>query len=214
MNEDGTGSGREERDTGAAGEDDSPGGNSSITRRRLVATGAATWASVSLAGCDRVDDPGVDTPETETTTVPTGDGQDTPTDDGTGNTTVSTQTTTTDAPETQTEAPPTTTSCASIGRFASGMEVGLHVDVYDSATGEYLGDERVDAVTVEFPDADYGPVELSWTGPHERYSADGWGGKIDTSEDAQPGTYRYEITIEGADVADDSETVTDQFTIV
>jgi hypothetical protein len=200
------------------GRDDEDTASSSITRRRLVTTGAATWATVNLAGCDRIDDPG--TPAPEPTTEP-GDG-------GTGTTTVTTQTTTTDAPgnqtdggdgtETQTatptEGPTTTTACADIDRFAAGMEIGLHVGVYDSDSGTFLGDSQLDTVTVEFPGAEFEPMELRWSGPHERYSEDGWGGKIVTSPEAEPGTYRYEITVEGASTTDGPETVTGEFTVL
>ncbi|MFC7313511.1 hypothetical protein ACFQNI_13415 [Salinirubellus salinus] len=195
-----------------------------MTRRRLVTTGAATWATVNLAGCDRIDDPGTQAPSPAPTTEPGSDGS--------GTTTVTAQTTTTDAPGNQTdgtdgtdaqtatqtatptEGPTTTTACADIDRFAAGMEIGLHVGVYDSDTGTFLGDSRLDTVTVEFPGAEFEPMELRWSGPHERYSEDGWGGKIVTSPDAEPGTYRYEITVEGASTTDGPETVTGEFTVL
>jgi hypothetical protein len=57
-------------------------------------------------------------------------------------------------------------------------------------------------------------MELNWEGDHEAYDTTTWGGKIETSEDIEPGTYRYEITIEGDGPFEDGETITDQFTIV
>jgi len=188
------------------------GDRAAVTRRRLVASGAATWATVSLAGCHYITDPGVDDSDDDdsetTTTVTTatsatgspgtGDG----TDDGTPT-------------ETTTAPPTTTTACANIGRFAPGMEVGIHVGVYESETGSFLGDEAIDSVTVEFPEADFGPLELSWKGPHEKFSTNGWGGKITTTPDTDPGTYRYHVSVEASEASDvPDETVTDQFLIV
>ncbi|MFT4892207.1 MAG: hypothetical protein ACI9YT_003148, partial [Halobacteriales archaeon] len=100
------------------------GDTAATTRRRLVASGVATWATVSLAGCNYITDPY------------------SPEEDDDNTTTVTTQTSTTDTPgtadgspsgtestptETTTSPPTTTTACANIGRFAPGMEVGIHV---------------------------------------------------------------------------------------
>lgn len=205
---------------------DVAGDERSLTRRRLVAAGAATWATVSVAGCQYITDPGTDTPtETDTPTVTTettttdepvapttsgdnetGSAGETPAD---GETPTPTET---DSPTPTPTEQPTTTACASIGRFAPGMEVGLHVSIFDPATGEPLDDDAVDSVIVEFPDADYGPLELNWEGDHEAYDDETWGSKIRTDGDTDPGTYEYEVTVEADE--DDETTVTDRFTIV
>ena len=185
--------------------DESETGRSGITRRRLVASGAATWASVSLAGCNYITDPGVETPavSTETTT--------------TGNTSATNETSDTTGDEGESAATPTEeetgTSCASVGRFSRGMEVGLHVAIYHPETGEPLGADAVDSVTIEFPDADYGPVELNWEGPHEAYDRDTWGSKIETDADTDPGTYEYEVNV-ASDEETVAATISDRFTIV
>ena len=93
------------------------------------------------------------------------------------------------------------------------MEVGLHVTVHDPRTGDVLGGDAIDAVTVEFPNADFGPLELNWEGAHENYSPDTWGSKVVTDPDAEPGTYEYEVTVSG-DAVDVEGTITDRFTIV
>ena len=129
--------------------DESETGRSGMTRRRLVASGAATWASVSLAGCNYITDPGVETPAVSTETTTTGN---TSTTNETSNTTDSDGGTGDDSTDGSTEEE-TGTSCASIGRFSRGMEVGLHVAIYDPETGEPLGADAVDSVTIEFPDA-------------------------------------------------------------
>lgn len=215
-------------------QDDSAGRDESaqsdgVSRRRLVASGAAAWATASLAGCRYITDPG------------TGDSDDTPTP------TISTETTTTDEPVEPTETPdddddddetpggdtpdgtptetptptatptptpgPTTTGCASLSEFAGGMEVGLHVFVYDSETGDALGEESIDSVVLDFPNADYGPLELDWRGKHERYSRDAWGSKVVTDADAESGTYQYEVTVDGEDPEFEA-TVSDRITIL
>lgn len=171
--------------------------DSAVTRRRLVAASAATWASVSLAGCSYITDPGVDesgpTVTNETTT--------------TGNTSNTSNESSGESGGSSGD------DCASIGRFRAGMEVGLHVGIFDPETGDPLGAEAIDSVTVEFPDADYGPVELNWEGAHEAYDRSTWGSKIVTDEDTEPGDYEYEVHIEG-DETDVDTTVSNQFTIV
>lgn len=176
--------------------------STTITRRRIIASGAATWATVSLAGCERIADPGPPD-EDGGGGGGGGDGDEAPA----GNTTVTNETTATDEPSDE-----ETTECASIRRFASGMEIGLHVGVLDDNSGSHLGDDAIDSVTIEFPDADFEPLELNWNGAHEVHSETTWGGKLVTDEDLESGTYRYEITVDGDDV--DSETVVDEFTIV
>jgi len=189
-----------------------------------MAAGAATWATASVSGCQYITDPGTGDDDTDTPTVTT---ETTTTDDPVGGATPTPEPADgTDDPdatpgeETETPTatptptpPPTTTSCASLGRFAAGMEVGLHVALYDPDTGDPLGDDAVDAVRVEFPDADYGPLELNWQGDHEAYSADTWGSKIATDADTEQGTYRYEVTVEADDETVETK-VADQFTVV
>lgn len=177
-----------------------------LTRRRLVASGAAAWATVGLAGCNYITDPGVETPtvstETTTTDNPSGVNETNETDE------------TDDGSEpTETPTEESTTSCASIGRFSRGMEVGLHVGIYDPETGEPLGADAIEAVTIEFPEADYDPIELNWEGPHEAYDRDTWGSKIETDADTDPGTYEYEVNVE-SERDDVTARISDRFTIV
>ncbi|MFB6150768.1 MAG: hypothetical protein ABEJ40_03080, partial [Haloarculaceae archaeon] len=152
------------------------------------------------------------TTETTTTSEP---GNQTPSDGDDGGATPGGEepTPTPTATATATAAP-TTTSCDSIDRFAAGMDVGFHVGIYDSDTGNVIGNADVERVTVRFPDAEFEPVELSWNGPHERLSADGWGGKLETAPETESGTYRYEVSVEGGDESDVDATVTDRFAIV
>jgi hypothetical protein len=206
-----------------SGESEQNQDRSVLTRRRLVASGAATWATVSIAGCNYITDPGVDEPTVTTETTTTDDpSASTDTSEDTGGSTDApdgtetpaspdTPTETTDEEEEETTT--TTSSCASIGRFARGMEVGLHVGIYDPETGDPLGADAIESVTIEFPDADYGPVELNWEGPHEAYDRDTWGSKIETDGETEPGTYEYEVDVE-SDRDDVATTISDQFTVV
>jgi hypothetical protein len=199
------------------------GRDGSLTRRSLVVTGAATWATVGLAGCRYITDPGVDeetdtpaptvTTETTTTDAPGGETETDDGGDGDGDGDGDGEATPTETPTPTPTPAPTTTACADIGQFAPGMEVGLHVTVYDSATGEPLGADALDSVRVEFPTAEYGPLELNWEGNHERYSAETWGSKVVTDPTTEPGSYRYEVAVNG-DEADIETTVTGQFLIV
>jgi len=194
--------------------------DSGITRRHAVAAGATTWATVALAGCSDGGDggDGEDDGDGGDTASPADGGTDgtTPTEDGgmdtpEDGTAVSTETTTTEDPETQTEAPPTTTSCAGYSAFAPGMEIGFHVNVVDETTGAVLGEDSLDGVTVAFPNAEFDSFELNWSGPHEEYAADDWGGLIEADEDADPGTYQYEVRLEDGE---DTTTRTGTFRIV
>lgn len=208
--------------SGEQSADDMADEREGISRRRLVASGATAWATVSVAGCSRIDDPnqpifGEAPTETETETE-----TETPTDtgggegeDGGGGTTVTNETTTTDNPGSGGEtATPTETSCASIRQFAPGMEIGLNVSVYETDTGEPLGESDLEGVKIEFPNADLESRDLAWSGDHEDHDVDSWGGKIETSEDIESGTYQYEVVVEGDDERVAGNRVTDQFTII
>jgi hypothetical protein len=185
---------------------------SGISRRRLVASGAATWATVSVAGCSRIDDPNQpifgEAPTATETATPANTNE-------TDGTTVTNETTTTEDPGSGGGGPtPTETACASIRQFAPGMEIGLHVSVYETETGEPLGDGDLEGVKLEFPEADLDTQELTWSGNHEDHDANSWGGKIETSEDIESGTYQYEVVVEGDDADVAHNRITDQFTIV
>ncbi|WP_340100202.1 hypothetical protein [Salinibaculum salinum] len=186
---------------------DSADEESGFSRRRLLASGAATWATVSVAGCNYITDPGP--PEDNGGNDDNDDNDDVPT----GNATVTNETTTTGGSDGSDE---TTTGddCQSKQEFSAGEEVALNVGVYESDTGDFLGADAINSVTVEFPESDIEPVELSWSGPHEQYIPDGWGGKLETISDMDPGTYQYEIAIDGDDVFDEEERIADRITIV
>jgi hypothetical protein len=184
--------------------EDTQSEGSGMTRRQMVTAGAATWASVSLAGCNYLTGPG-DDGLTETPSD----------DDEQPNTTVTSNTTTTGDTGSGGDSTATTTSCSQSATFLPGMEVGILTDVFNSADGSFAGADAVESVVVSFPDADIEPKELTWTGSHETQSEKSWGAAIKTAADADPGTYRYEITVEPKPDADiDKTTITDSFELV
>jgi hypothetical protein len=180
---------------------------SGLSRRRLLVSGAATWATVSAAGCNYITDPGP--PDRGGGGGGGGDGDN---QAPTGNATVTNGTTTTGSQDGSEET--TTGDCQSKQEFNAGEEIALNVGVYESDTGEYLGGDAIDSVTVEFPESDIDPLELSWSGPHEQYIPDGWGAKLEETSDMEPGTYQYEIAIDADGVFDERERIADRITIV
>lgn len=156
-----------------------------------MAASAAGWATVSLAGCS-------DTGGNGGGGTTTGDGG------GTSDVTVTTQTTTTegggspssgDGGSSGGDGGGGTTQCTQSAIFAPGMDVGFLVSVFDDVTGDTLTDENVASVELSFPDADFEPVTLSPSGPHEKHVDEKWGGKLSVPVDAQPGTYKYEVSV-------------------
>jgi len=184
-----------------------------VSRRRLMAAGAAGWATVSLAGCTKSSGGGDDGGNT---------GGD-ETDGETTDYTVTSTTTTTTAPAgtTSTEessdgggGATTTTECTQSSIFAPGMDIGFLVSVYDQLSGALLGDDELATVTIAFPDADFEPIELSPSGPHEAHVTDKWGGKLSAPVDAEPGTYKYEIRVGDGPDAEPTLIVVDELTLV
>lgn len=106
-------------------------------------------------------------------------------------------------------------ACGPERQFTADMKVGFLVGVYDSSTGEVIGNDTLDAVTIEFPDESFGPVELSWAGDDEEHPADEWGGSLDTPSDIAPGTYSYTINVtNGADNIYNVGIAANEFTII
>lgn len=191
-----------------------------LSRRRMMAAGAAGWATVSLAGCSSPGGSGSggntdDTPEQTTTT-----------DVSVSKTTT---TTTTGGDGDGDEATTTTTStggsggdgggggdgkCGLSNVFASGMDVGFLVSVYDNYTGALLDDGDLATVLVSFPDADFEPVALSTEGAHTEHVREKWGGKLATPADAEPGSYTYEVSIQRAGDEEPRQVATDEFVLV
>lgn len=192
--------------------------NSRLSRRRLVAAGASTWLTISVAGCtgDGTDDSeGGDEDTTTTHTVTNRTTQTSPT---TEESDTSTTTAETDAPtptETTTSesgGSGTTTTCPSESLFPVGSPVGFLVGIFQTDSGDIVGPEGLEQVTVRFPGADLPPQDLSWSGAHADHVDNQWGGKLADTGNLDPGEYSYDIVV---DTGSGEEVVqTGQFTLV
>jgi len=174
---------------------DSGRSGAGTTRRRLLVSGAATWATVSLAGCPS----GNGGTDTTTTTATGGDG---------------TTTTTTATPEPQPENYVVTaetgtgsegvpesagfvSACSPTRRFVPGMQAIFYVGIWDPETGDQLTDEDLSSVVVNI---DGGPqVELGWAGDDEENPAEEWGGSWVIPDDMEPGTVSYTVEVTDGD---------------
>jgi hypothetical protein len=182
----------------AATSDEDSGGLVGTTRRKMLAGTAATWGTVSIAGCggDGGDTPSP-TPTDEDTPAP-----DTPTD--------------TETPQAQPEnyvvtddmgitgnVPDTAglvSSCVSTRRFTPGSTAIWWVGVYDPATGDVLGIDTLGENGVAI-NIEGGPtVELGWAGDDEENAAQEWAGSWEIPMDQDPGDYNY--TVEVSDSAE------------
>lgn len=185
--------------------------NGAVSRRRLVAAGAAGWLSVGLAGCSRDGTGGsgdggdgtVTVTNRTTATEPVT--EDTASDDD-DSTAASTETAAETSTETAAPTPsptptptptptPAGTTCPSSLVFERGSSVGFLVGIYRSETGTVYGSEDVDSVHVRFPNDDIPPRELIWDGPHAEHVDDRWGGKLAETENLDPGDYHYEVVV-------------------
>jgi hypothetical protein len=176
-----------------------------VSRRRMLATGAATWATV-LAGCSGGDGEDTSTPEDTPTATP----EDTATPD---------EETPEPEPEPQPEnfvvtaetlaggGAPSAASfisgCAATNVFVPGMTVVFHVGIYDPATGDKLTDEDLDSVTI---DMNGQTIDLSWSSDYgwaQREEGNEWIGTYDISEDIlsdqESANMTYTVNVSGAD---------------
>ncbi|MFB6081303.1 MAG: hypothetical protein ABEJ67_00645 [Halanaeroarchaeum sp.] len=161
---------------------ESDGSRANTTRRKLMAAGAASWATVGLAGCA------------------TGGGQS------------ETTTTTTKPPETThyvvtddmavgSEGVPGghdfLSACSPSRKFTPGMQAIWYVGVYNPETGKQLTDEELgkNGVEIHFKNRNWDPVKLGWAGDDKEHPAQEWGGSIVIPKDAQPGEVKYEVQI-------------------
>jgi len=156
----------------------------STTRRRLLAAGAATWATV-LAGCSGNGDDGDDNntgdsdgssaqPENFVVTAETGTGSE-------------------GVPESAQFA----SSCSATRRFIPGMQVIFYVGIYDPDTGDQLTDEDLSSVNVNVDGGE--TVELGWAGDDEENPAQEWAGAWTVPEDTEPGSISYTVEVSNGD---------------
>jgi hypothetical protein len=169
----------------------------STTRRRLLLSGAATWATVGLAGCTGDNDPG--TPTSTETTTESEPATETQTEPENYVVTAETGTGSEGVPEDAAFA----SACSATRRFVPGMQVIFYVGIYDPETGDQLTDEDLESVSVTVDGGQ--TVDLSWAGDDEENPAQEWAGSYVLSEDTSTGTKSY--TVEVTDSNADFQTV-------
>jgi hypothetical protein len=187
----------------------------STRRRRLLATGAASWATVALAGCPGGDEATPTAAPTDTdTAAPTATATEAPTPTATEEPTDTPTETAT--PEAQPENYVVTTetwagggvpaavsfmaSCARTNAFVPGMEVVFFVGVYDPETGDLMGSDSLSGVSVNV--GDMGTVDLSWSDEHghaTRNEGNSWVGSWTVPEDMDPGGLNYTVEVSNDD---------------
>jgi len=160
----------------------SDSGTASTTRRRLLATGAATWATVGLAGC--MGDDGDDG----------GDGSDGGSSEA-RNYVVTAETGA--GSEGVPESAGFISSCSASRYFVPGMQAVFYVGIFDPETGDQLTDEDLESVVVNIDGLQN--VELGWAGDDEENPADEWGGSFVIPEDTEVGSYSYTVEVTNGD---------------
>jgi hypothetical protein len=163
--------------------DDDSSGNGSLSRRKMMAAGAATWVTASFAGCSG---DGGETTTAETTTA----GEPQP-----ANYVVTDEMATAAA-----FGVSFASSCSPTRLFAPGMKAIWEINVYDAESGENLGPDAVDSVTVNVDGA--GELEAAWMGDEEEHPADMWEATWDVPSDAETGEWTYTIEVTATNEAD------------
>lgn len=161
-------------------------GSPSSTRRRVLLSGAATWATVGLAGCS--DNGGQGT----ATTTGTSSGTATETAQPQPENYVVTAETGAGS-EGVPEGASFVSSCAASTRFVPGMQVVFYVGIYDPETGDQLTDEDLESAVVNIDGGE--TVELGWAGDDEENPAQEWAGSYVLPEDASTGTMSYSVEV-------------------
>ncbi|QCC50514.1 hypothetical protein [Halapricum salinum] len=177
------------------------------TRRKLMATGAATWATVGLAGCTGND--GGNGNGNGDTTEPSGNGN------GNGDTTTEPTPTPTPSPQPENYIVSTNTywnghpapegtggyvgTCSPERQFRRDMDVTFVIGVWDPDTGDPVTDDVVDSATVSFPDRPFDDVELEFVPAEEEGDKPQWNGTFDIPDDAESGSVAYELQVSDGD---------------
>jgi len=173
---------------------------SGTTRRRLLASGAATWATVALAGCTGGDDGG------------NGDATTEPTDTESPTTTTTTEPT----PQPQNYVVTTETwaggqgvpasisfmsACARSDTFVPGMQAVFFVGIFDPETGDRLTGDDLGGVQVNVGDG-MNTIELEWSDEHShatRNEGNNWVGSWTVPEDMEPQGLSYTVEVTDGD---------------
>lgn len=166
--------------------EDASSDKAGLSRRKMMAAGAATWVTASFAGCS-----GNGTDPTTTGADPTTtEGEPQP-----ANYVVTDEMATAAAFGVSFAA-----ACSPTRLFAPGMKAIWEINVYDAESGENLDDSTIDSVTVNVDGVD--ELEAAWMGDEEEHPADMWEATWDVPSDADTGEYTYTIEVEATNEAD------------
>jgi hypothetical protein len=189
---------------------------SGTTRRRLLASGAATWATVALAGCTGGDDDG-DTPTESPTDEPTESPTDEPTETPSPQPENYVVTTETWAGSGVPASVSFMSNCARADTFVPGMQAVFFVGIFDPDTGDRLTSDDLGGVSVNVGDG-MNTIELEWTDEYEyttRNEGNNWVGSWTVPEDMEPQGLPYTIEVTDGDANFQSVGVlSDQITVV
>ena len=179
-----------ERDSNNRPDPEEPNASITATRRRVMAAGGSAWATVTLAGCAGLTGDDEEPEPTDDDDEPVDDDDDEPatepenyvvTDDMIAGSAY--------VPE---GAGGFAQACAPQRQFVPGMQAVFKIGVWDPATGDILGDDVLDEVTV---DTDRGAtIELEFDDEDEEWSGN-W--PIPDDEDAGSVGYTVEVTNDG-----------------
>lgn len=167
--------------------------SSRSTRRKFLVTGAAVWATATVAGCSGTQ--GANTTTEPAATTETTTAQQTPespknyvvTDDMAAGS------------EGIPEGASFVSACSPTRKFVPGMHAIWHVGVYDPETGNQLSNDTIDSMRVEFTNRDWEPAELTWAGDDEDHPSEEWNGSTTIPQGAETGTVQYKLTVSNGD---------------
>jgi len=176
-----------------------------------MATGAATWATVGLAGCTG----GGNGNGNGDTTEPSGNGNGNGNGDTTTEPTETSTPTPTPAPQPENYIVSTNTywnghpapegtggyvgTCSPERQFRRDMDVTFVIGVWDPDTGDPVTNDTVDSVTVSFPDRPFDDVDLEYVPAEEEGDKPQWNGTFDIPDDAETGSVAYEVQVSDGD---------------
>jgi hypothetical protein len=163
------------------------------SRRKLMAAGAATWATATVAGCQDQESSPTATPADEDTPTATPEPQ-TPT-----------YVVTDEMATAGAFGVSFASSCSPTRLFAPGMGAVWEINVYDPETGENLADDAIDSVTVNVDGA--GSLDAEWIGDAEEHPAPIWEAYWEIPADTEPGEWTYTIEVAASDSEAEVRTV-------
>jgi hypothetical protein len=104
-------------------------------------------------------------------------------------------------------------ACGPERQFTQDMDVTFVIGVYDGSSGEIVGSDTLDSVTIESTDGAFDAFDLEWQ-PGGEDAEPQWSGTLDTA-DLSPGSYGYEVVVTNGEANYyDVGIASNQFTII